>query len=53
MKAVVDLAMNLYGRVDVLYNNAGIMPTAPLLEGRRNERKQLLDTNIMGVLQGI
>lgn len=53
VKAVVDLAMNLYGRVDVLYNNAGIMPTAPLLEGRRNEWKQLLDINIMGVLNGI
>lgn len=53
VKAVVDMAMDLYGRVDVLYNNAGIMPTAPLLEGRRNEWKQLLDINIMGVLHGI
>lgn len=53
VKAVVDMAMDLYGRVDVLYNNAGIMPTAPLLEDRRNEWKQLLDINIMGVLHGI
>lgn len=37
VKAVIDMAMELHGRVDVLYNNAGIMPTAPLIEGRRNE----------------
>ena len=29
--------MNMYGTIDVLYNNAGIMPTAPLVEGRRDE----------------
>lgn len=43
VKAVIDMAMELHGRVDVLYNNAGIMPTAPLIEGRRNEWRQLLD----------
>jgi len=53
VKAVVDMAVELYGRVDVLYNNAGIMPTAPLIEGRRDEWRQLLDINIMGVLNGI
>jgi NADP-dependent 3-hydroxy acid dehydrogenase YdfG len=30
VQAVVDLAIEKYGRVDVLYNNAGVMPTAPL-----------------------
>lgn len=53
VKAVIDMAMELHGRVDVLYNNAGIMPTAPLIEGRRNEWRQLLDINVMGVLNGI
>lgn len=53
VKAVIDMAMELQGRVDVLYNNAGIMPTAPLIEGRRNEWRQLLDINVMGVLNGI
>ena len=42
-----------YKAADVLYNNAGIMPTAPLIEGRRNEWRQLLDINVMGVLNGI
>lgn len=53
VKAVIDLAMVTYGRIDVLFNNAGIMPTAPLIEGRRNEWQQMLDINIMGVLNGI
>ncbi|MGC3124586.1 SDR family oxidoreductase, partial [Enterococcus faecalis] len=33
VQAVIDLAMEKFGRIDVLYNNAGIMPTAPLVEG--------------------
>lgn len=53
VKAVIDMAMELHGQVDVLYNNTGIMPTAPLIEGRRNEWHQLLDINVMGVLNGI
>lgn len=53
VKAVIDLAVELHGRVDVLYNNAGVMPTAPLIEGRRDEWRQLLDINVMGVLNGI
>src|SRR3954454_15977956 len=43
VKAVVNLAVEKYGRVDVLYNNAGIMPTAPLSEKRFDEWRQMLD----------
>ena len=50
---VAKLALDTYGKIDVLYNNAGIMPTAPLVEGRRDEWKEMLDINIMGVLNGI
>lgn len=39
--------------MDVLYNHAEIMPAAPLIEGRRDEWRQLLDIKIMGVLDGI
>lgn len=53
VQSVVDLAMKKYGRVDVLYNNAGIMPTAPLSESRYDEWRQMIDINIMGVLNGI
>lgn len=53
VQAVIDLAMEKYGRVDVLYNNAGVMPTALLSEKRFDEWRQMLDINIMGVLNGI
>lgn len=53
VEKVVNLAMDIYGRVDVIFNNAGIMPTGNLIEARREEWKQMLDINIMGVLNGI
>jgi NADP-dependent 3-hydroxy acid dehydrogenase YdfG len=53
VQAVVDLAVKTYGRVDVLFNNAGIMPQAPLSDLRIDEWRQMLDINIMGVLNGI
>ena len=53
VQQVVDLAISKYGKVDVLFNNAGIMPTAPLVETKRDEWKEMLDINVMGVLNGI
>lgn len=53
VKKVAQLAVDTFGKIDVLYNNAGIMPTAPIIEGRRDEWRQMLDINIMGVLNGI
>lgn len=53
VQAVFKQTVEHFGRVDVLYNNAGIMPTAPLVEGRRDEWQNMLQINIMGVLNGI
>lgn len=53
VQQVVDYAISEYGKLDVLFNNAGIMPTAPLVEAKRDEWKEMLDINIMGVLNGI
>lgn len=53
VEALVALALDKFGRVDVLFNNAGIMPTAPLADKQLDEWKAMLDTNIMGVLNGI
>lgn len=53
VQAVIDHATERYGRVDVLFNNAGIMPQGPMVEARHEEWKQTLDINITGVLNGI
>ncbi|WP_410768751.1 SDR family oxidoreductase [Fontibacillus sp. BL9] len=53
VQAVVDLAIKKYGRIDVLYNNAGIMPLALMSENHFDEWRQMLDINVMGVLNGI
>lgn len=37
----------------MLFNNAGVMPTAPLSEARLDDWRRMLDINIMGVLNGI
>lgn len=53
MENLVKLAIDKFGRIDVMFNNAGVMPTANLSEVRRHEWQQMLDINIMGVLNGI
>lgn len=53
MEALAQLALDQYGRIDAIFNNAGVMPTANLSEIHRDEWKQMLDINIMGVLNGI
>ena len=53
VQRVIKLTMEKYGRIDVLFNNAGVMPTAPLIEAPKGEWRQMLDINIIGVLNGI
>ncbi|MEV7982391.1 SDR family oxidoreductase [Streptomyces sp. NPDC086519] len=42
-----------YGRVDVLINNAGVMPLSPIEDLRIAEWEQMIDVNLRGVLYGI
>ena len=53
VQQVIDLAMTSFGRIDVLFNNAGIMPQGNLAELNYDSWQQMLDINIMGVLNGI
>lgn len=49
----VAAAEERFERVDVLVNNAGIMPLAPLAALKRDEWARMIDVNIHGVLNGI
>lgn len=49
----VEYALERWGRVDVMINNAGIMPLSPMASLRVEEWEQMIDVNIKGVLYGI
>lgn len=53
MQAIVDRARNHYGHVDVIINNAGVMPLSPLGALKIDEWNRMIDVNIRGVLHGI
>ena len=53
VKAFVDLAVQTYGRIDVMINNAGLMPQALLERLKVDEWDRMIDVNIKGVLYGI
>lgn len=49
----VGFALAQWGRVDVMINNAGIMPLSPMASLRVDEWDHMIDVNIKGVLYGI
>ena len=51
--AIVDLAKKSFGRVDAIFLNAGIMPTAPVSALQVDEWQEAVDINIKGVLNGV
>lgn len=53
VKRLVDTAVQKYGRIDVIINNAGLMPQAPLDRLKIDEWDKTIDVNIKGVLYGI
>jgi len=53
VKNLVDVAIEVFGRVDVMLNNAGLMAIAPLDADKVEEWDAMIDINIKGVLYGI
>ena len=51
--ALVEAGVQTFGKVDVMMNNAGIMPLSPMTELRVEEWEQTIDVNVKGVLNGI
>jgi NADP-dependent 3-hydroxy acid dehydrogenase YdfG len=53
MNAFVEFAREKFGRVDVIFNNAGVMPVSPMNALKVDECDRIIDVNIKGVLNGI
>ncbi len=53
MSAFVAFAREKFGRVDVIFNNAGVMPVSPMNALKTDEWDRIVDINIKGVLNGI
>ena len=53
VEALIRAAVDSFGRVDVIVNNAGIMPIAPIEALKVEEWDRQIDVNIKGVLYGV
>jgi len=53
VKKLADAAVQAYGRIDVMINNAGLMPQSLLERLKIDEWDRMIDVNIKGVLYGI
>ncbi|WP_270334515.1 SDR family oxidoreductase [Ligilactobacillus acidipiscis] len=50
---LVELAIQKFSKVDVIFLNAGLMPNSPLSALKNDEWDQMVEVNIKGVLNGI
>ena len=53
LERAAAFALQRHGRIDVLINNAGVMPLSPLAALKVDEWNRMIDVNVRGVLHGI
>jgi NADP-dependent 3-hydroxy acid dehydrogenase YdfG len=53
VQAFANFALETHGRIDVVINNAGVMPLSKLEELKIDEWNRMIDVNIRGLLYGI
>jgi len=53
VKRLVDEAVKTFSRIDVMINNAGLMPHSPLERLKIDDWNRTIDVNLKGVLYGI
>ncbi len=53
VEAFVQFTEKTFGKVDVIVNNAGLMPLSPMQALKVDEWDRMVDVNIKGVLYGI
>ena len=53
VKAFIHFAVDNFGQVDVIFNNAGAMPLSPMNALKVEEWDNMINVNICGVLNGI
>ncbi|WP_419883481.1 SDR family oxidoreductase [Peribacillus sp. B-H-3] len=53
MEELAQIALDEFGKIDVMINNAGLMPLSPVFEKKIKEWDTMIDVNIKGVLYGI
>jgi NADP-dependent 3-hydroxy acid dehydrogenase YdfG len=53
MEALANETLKTYGQIDIMINNAGVMPLSFFRSLKVNEWEQMIDVNIKGVLYGM
>jgi len=53
VQGLAKTAIEIFGRIDVWINNAGLMPRSEFIKGRVSEWDKMIDVNLKGTLYGI